>query len=250
MDLLHVYCHVYNGGPILAYWLRHYQRLPATRLLVYFDKDNSDHGPALVEACPIAERRVSPLTGPRDLERARWASVEIRQSIGQALWALWVDDDELLWKKGLADYLAQQPPEVRILHARDAYSMAAEVFPTTDGQIYSEVRRGLLDYHMGKPTLTRPDTPLQWCAGKHRVELSPYPVTEAPELTWMHFRHLGDTYIQQRNDKMFQRWDPLNTALGHGANLHPDKLGEFLAKRREIMDKGIDIQPEGLYDAD
>lgn len=250
-DWLHVYCHVYNGAPILRYWLRHYQRFPATRLFVYFDPDNSDDGPAQVSACPIASARPSPLRGPADLQRANWASQEIRQSLGRAEWALWVDDDELVWKANLREHLSELKRRgIQIVHPRDGYTMASETFPTTTGQIYAEVTRGLPDAlcpaPAGKPTLVDPAVELRWAAGKHRVASAGAPVYDDPAITWMHFRHLSDGYIRERNQKNYARWDALNTALAHGAEVHPDRLAEYQAFRRRILESGVDVAPEGL----
>jgi len=250
-DFLWVYAFMYNEAgaqyDMLSYFLRHYSRFPRTKIIIYFDSDNSDNGPELCKAYPQVEVRTSPMDGPADLQRANWISKQVREAQGQTEWVLQVDADEFIWHPDLPQHLHRRRAEGHLLlRPLDGYVMYAEQFPATPGQIYDEVFMGMKDPGVGKPTLMDARVLVKWIAGRHQVVASSQPVFGDPEITWMHFRHLSPAYIESRNAKSYQRQDAINLAMRHGFQVNPEELENNLRYWRELKTKSVEVNPNGL----
>lgn len=217
-----VYSVMHNEAAILPYWLRHYG--PLADQLVIFDDNSTDLGPELARAAG-AEVRPYPGTGLDDSEFVEFAAATYPEARGLADWVLWVDADEFIYHPDLRARLAlYAAADVRLPRVA-GYSMFANAFPTTTGQIYDEVHTGVRAPFYDKPVVFDPRLNLRWIPGKHALA-EPVEVWRGgeAEIKLLHFRHLGERYFAERNARNFVRMSARNVALNYGYQTYPQNV--------------------------
>ena len=213
-----VFAVMHNEAAMLPYWLRHYR--PLADQIVIFDDHSDDGTPGLAWAagCDV---RPYPGAGLDDQEFVDFAAATYPEARGAADWCLWVDADEFIYHPDLRGRLAAfQAAGVRLPPVM-GYSMFANAFPTTSGQIYDEVKVGVRAPFFDKPVIFDPRLSLRWIPGKHALAEPVDAKRGAEALKLLHFRHLGERHFTGRNARNHARMSARNVAQNYGYQTYP-----------------------------
>ncbi len=215
-----LYCIIRNERQILPYFIRHYE--PWVSKLIFYDDQSDDGTRDLIRKCPKAELRDWP--GPPGIQDdvfLEFAHEQWKEARGQADWVVWVDADEFLWHPNmphaLSCYLADgvEVPQV------EGFTMVSRQFPTTQGQIYDEIRTGFRDGVWDKKVLFRGD--IHWNVGRHSLNLDAFNPKSSPtaEIKLLHYRCLGMNYLRWRHKRNWDRVPERCRVLNLGTNCMP-----------------------------
>lgn len=204
---LHVYTLCWNEKLMLPYFLRHYGQF-AERIIVY-DNGSDDGSQDLVRAHPQGELREFASDGQFDESTVTRLREEVwKESRGTADWVVVCDMDEFLIHPRMTEFLTDRRARGVTISQPQGFQMVSMAFPTTDGQIYDEVRRGVIDSYFSKLVLFDPDAvqEMNYKPGSHfsqptgRVVFDPQ-----PELMLFHCKYLGLDYVRARYQALAQR---------------------------------------------
>lgn len=195
-----VYSIMHNEAPILPYFLRHYDTI-ADRIFVYEDQ-STDGTREMLQAHPKVTLLHVEKPGVDDAYWVNelWPIYKVL-SRGQADWAIFVDADEFIFHPTLRSLLAERRTEgLQFLRAK-GYAMLSDHFPTTTGQIYEELSKGVYDKPSSKWVIIDPAIHILFTAGRHRGPREITPGTRMQVNTGiklLHYRYLGHDYFVQR----------------------------------------------------
>lgn len=227
-----------NERVILPYWIRHYQSF-CDRVIVY--DDESDDGSREAALAMGAEIRRYPGSGLDDQVFIDLAMATYPEARGSADFIVWCDADEFVYHQSIAarlQTLASAGVQAPVIHG---YNMVADAEPTTDGQIYSEIRRGFYDPNYSKQVIISPDVEIDWKVGKHLHRFPNGAQVGGGEdpLKLLHFRFLGREYFEGRNKHHFSRLSQGNLDNNYGHAVHPGYQGDHSAdwfEQQELED--------------
>jgi hypothetical protein len=202
-----------NEIKILPYFLRHYESF-ADRIFVW--EDQSDDGTReMLDAHPLVTVLDPKFHGADDVYYVKTLWPQYKTiSRGKADWVICVDADEFVYhwnmKKRLATLQAQGVKKIR-LPGITAYH---PTFPTTTGQIYSEVKVGWPDKWSTKTVLFSPAINMSWTPGRHQCITSRNIVTTRDTgIILLHFRYLGPEFFLEKNKRNYASMNiPYNPA--------------------------------------
>jgi len=196
---LHVHSIMWNEARILPYWLRHYEQL-AERIFVW-DAQSDDGTREMLEAHPLVTVFEQQCAGLDDNYFTE-CFLEYKRLSADADWCACVAADEFIHHPQLLSTLATiETSKVQLA----GYTMYAQSFPTTIGQIYDEVRLGYPDLWSCKTVLFRPQHEMQWVHGLHK-EVSPTRAARGTGIKLLHYRYLGADYYVERTRRNYERW--------------------------------------------
>lgn len=222
--MIWLYCILRDEQPIIGYFLKHYT--PWVDKLIFYDGGSTDGTRQIISACPQAELRDWPGSkGIVDHEFMDFANEQWKEARGKADWIVWVDADEFLYHPNmpalLAGYLAAGVTGPRIM----GYTMISREFPTTQGQIYDEVRQGFPDDCWSKQAIFREG--IHFNVGRHSFDPARSRMVSSPttELKLLHYRGLGLDYVRERHRRNWERVPPPCRSQNFGVNTSPEYVG-------------------------
>lgn len=136
-----VYTMVYNEEYILGYFFRHYQRY--ARKIVVLDNGSTDRTKEVVQRFG-GDYRSAPSEWfeedtLRDFKNNAWKESR------DADWVVVVDADEFLWHDCIFAVLARYREDGVTVPQVEGWDMISEVPPSREGQIYDEIKEGVLN---------------------------------------------------------------------------------------------------------
>lgn len=144
-----VFTTCYNEEIILPYFLKHYKEF-ANNITIY-DNMSTDNSLSIMKDFGV---NVIPFETHNMFEEQ--VLIDIRNSCwknSDADWVIVCDTDELIYHKNLVGFLS----ETNLTHVvTEGYEMMSEVLPTTEGQIYEELKMGFFKVDYSKPCLFKP----------------------------------------------------------------------------------------------
>jgi hypothetical protein len=216
-----LYAIVRNEARLMPYFIRHYMTF--VDKLIFYDDQSDDGTRELIAACPQAELRNWPGShGIVDDEFLNFANEQWKEAIGKGDWVAWVDGDEFLYHPTMRDLLEQYLKDGVELPQITGYTMVADHFPTTTGQIYDEIKTGFYDDAWSKPAIFRSN--MRWNMGRHSYNsnfavLRPSP---RPEIKLLHYRCLGMDYLKERHARNWARVPEHCRRQNLGTNCAPE----------------------------
>jgi glycosyltransferase involved in cell wall biosynthesis len=207
------YAICYNEEKILPYFLRHYLQYGYVYLFDNFSTDNS------VKLAQQAGAKVEAYDSGGELRDDIYIKIKNNCWKGStADWVIVVDTDEFVYCPTLLDILK----DTKFTAFEPTwFEMFSQDFPTTNGQIYDEVKMGYEAWP--KLNIFRPSEvkELNYEIGCHLVHPEGNIIlnyAKSPIRT-LHMRHLGKQYIIDRNAGYAKRMSELNKKNGWGWHL-------------------------------
>ncbi len=233
---------------MLPYFLRHYENICES--IVIYDNGSDDGSQSLVLAHPICQLRHIESNGRmqedtlRELKGNAW-----KESRDSADWVICCDVDEFLFHPHLLDYLEDCRHNGITLPVPQGFQMVAAAYPTTQKQIYDEVRTGFRDDWYSKRIVFNPSAiqEINYSHGCHGA--SPVgDVQEAadPALKMLHYKYLGLEDITARHAAMKARQSDFdrNRGFGFQYNWSADETARQFSdfqRRAEPLDLGAEL---------
>jgi len=215
-----VYTVVHNESFMIRYFMRHYSAF-AERIIVY--DDTSTDGTADLATAAGAEVRPCPWVGLDDLKVVEFASKQYVEARDQADWVIWADVDEFIYDADVLGRLRKFKYDGVTIPTIDGYSMVAEHPPSTEGQIYDEIRRGFPDRAYSKRCVVDPRIDVAWGPGRHEIYADSLRLIGQSDcgLKLLHYRYLGAEWHLARNARNYGRLTPVNKVRMHGQEVYP-----------------------------
>lgn len=215
-----VYAVCRNEKPIMGYFLRHYSTF-AEKIIIY--DDQSDDGTReIIQQCNKAELRDWYGThGIVDDEFLVFSNEQWKEARGHADWVIVVDCDEFVFHPNLTELLRGYLQDGVEVPQIDGYTMVSDHFPTTDGQIYDEIRTGFPDGPWSKKAVFR--VHMYYNVGRHSINFSMFNPKSSPtaEIKLLHYRCLGMDYLKWRHSRNWARVPEHCRSANYGANCSP-----------------------------
>lgn len=203
-----VYSNMYNEEFILPYWLRHYETF-VDRIFIW-DDHSTDKTLEILNGHP----KVTLLPREKEGHHDHFYVTELypqyeRYSRGVADWVIIADADEFVYHPHLREVLATAKEQGILVLQCSGYSMVAENLPRASGQIYDEIKMGLLDRAESKWTIHSPDIKIRHRKGRHGM-----PIVEGDfrrskgrhsGIKLFHYRYLTKEYIDSREKKNIEQ---------------------------------------------
>lgn len=219
-----LYCICRDEIRILPYFLRHYT--PWVEKLIFYDDHSVDGTRELIASTPKCELRDWPgergLVDDQFLEFANEAWKEAR---GKCEYVIFVDADEFLYHPNILGILTGYFHQDIDVPQIQGYTMVSRTFPTTQGQIYDEVRRGFPDGIWSKPAIFRKH--MFWTVGRHGVDYTRFnpKSSSLAEIKLLHYRGLGIDYVRWRHQRNWERVPERCRSMNLGTNTAPEYVG-------------------------
>jgi len=201
-----VYSNMHNEEQILPYWLRHYDMV-ADRIFIWDDESN-DRTVEILSQNP----KVTFLDmGQHGDDDAYWVTGMFPQyeqhSIGFADWVIVADADEFIYHPRLIDVLEEEKGKGTQVIQCSGYAMVADSFPTSDGQIWEEIKLGLPDSLMSKWTIHAAIPGIRFGKGRHGPvhNQRAFIRDRGTGIKLLHYRYMGDEYFQNRDWTVLKR---------------------------------------------
>lgn len=229
-----LFCILRNEARLMPYFLKHYA--PFVTKFIFFDEFSDDGTRDIIRSCHTAEiRDWEHSSGIQDDKFLEFANDGWKEARGHADWILWVDADEFLYHPAITEVLRRYLADDIEVPQIQGYTMVSKEFPTTNGQIYDEVRRGFTDDIWGKPAVFRKH--MQWTVGRHGVDRHNFQPKHSahPEIKLLHYRALGIDYVRWRHARNWARVPERCRALNLGTNTAPDAVGHHTVSWFEEM---------------
>jgi len=242
-----VYSIMRNEIQMLPYFLRHYERF-ADRILIW--DDHSDDGTTeLLRKHPKVILLPVDHNGMDDVFYVKYLWPRYKQySRGKADWAICVDADEFVYHPYLLSVLYDCLSKKKIKITCEGWTMISDSFPTSEGQIYDEVKNGLRDKWFNKTVVFSPKMDMKWTNGRHYCA-NPGK-SENTGIKMLHYRYLGVDYSKARDRKnlegmgiIFPPGKKFN--LPDGTKGDPYEWLEENKHRAEEVINGNETWPEG-----
>lgn len=229
----------------MRYAFRHYETI-ADRIVLH-DLGSTDNTFALAQKFGV--QIVHEHTGDKVDDRVNKRIKDTCWLGSDADWCAVVDADELLVfpqgaERTLADYTAQGLTVIK----PQGWDMASDAYPTTDGQIYDEIKCGAKNWLYDKPVLFSPRLvrEIDFYVGAHGLTSAtlrdgttlPNPVAYAsPPALLLHFHHIGPVErIGERYDATRARMCENNVKMNWG-NVSEPGLQHAIYQRETIKSR-------------
>ncbi len=224
---IEVYTLANNEERLMPYIIRHYSRFAKVIIL---ENNSTDH---TIEIAHEMGAEIWKYNIPDELNDQ--IHVDIKNNCwknSKADWVIVCDADEFIYHPDLPGYLSKANATIFCLRLFNMYS---EIFPTTAGQIYDEVNRGVEGG--GKINLWRPSEihEINFAVGCHNANPAGNVVfgidsrrrqglfqQQKPknEPLTLHMRYLSKQYLIERSARAGQRLSALNRKNGWGYHMN------------------------------
>ena len=223
----------YNEARLLPYFMRHYLQYGSVTI---FDNQSTDDSVAIAKSLGAI---VFPFESDGEFRDDIMVHVKnICWKESKADWVIVGDVDEFVYHRNLVWTLKHA--EGTVIMPR-MFQMYADAFPTTSGQIYDEVRMGV--EMRSKMCLFRPDQieEMNYEVGCHYAyPKGNYIPSVRTDIINMHFKNLGEEYVNTRNAELNARMSEENKE--HHWSFHVAASPEETAKEfEEVKNKLIQV---------
>jgi len=212
--IIHVYTMCYNEEILMPYFLRHYSQF-ADKIFI-FDNHSTDETSKIADACPKVHRVV--YGDPNkfyDSHLIKMKNEEYKKSRGVADWVVVVDVDEILYHNDIISLLKQYKDSGIIFPKVSGYDMIGDVYPSSEFQIYDEIKCGIPDKMYCKRAVFNPSVDINYVVGAHKC--SPRgPVVESlsADIKLLHYRFLCKEFFVNNMKRRSARLSDENIKRG------------------------------------
>jgi len=216
-----IYTNMHNEEKMLPYYFRHYGQF-ASRFFIWED-ESTDRTREMLQA----DKRVTLLPviyhGANDFYFIENHFKQYKDhSRGQADWVFMVDADEFIYHPQLLEVLEDNLKLDTGVIQCEGWQLVSDHFPTTDGQIYDEIKCGYWSGNNCKAVVFRPEIDIAWGKGRHTIKATDGRLRSDTGIRLLHCRFLGEKYYKERSHQLYKR-----TELAFGVGFNKFKVNDF-----------------------
>lgn len=239
--IIDVYATCYNEEIILPYFLKHYKKF--ARNITIYDNISTDNSVNIMNEYGV---NVIPFDTNGKFEESRLMSIRNTCWKGSdADWVIICDTDEIIYHENIVEVLSNTHANHIIT---EGYEMMSESLPTTQGQIYEELKVGHFKPYYSKPCIFKPSliVDINFSPGTHTSEPTGDNVISVGDtgIKLLHYKYLNreiliskySHYKIRQSEEMkkngwgnYQQWD---------ANVINSQFNEWLLISKNIIDNG------------
>jgi hypothetical protein len=172
-----------------------------------------------------------------------------KYSRGVADWVIIADADEFIYHPQIKDVLEKAKNEGRQLVQCEGFSMVSDKFPTTNGQIYDEIKTGFSDRRYSKWTIFSPDVSICFKRGRHwkPIGFKDVKTNRDASIKLLHYRFIGRDYLENRTTKNLERFALVKSNINKWMTIETPiicpnhETCAVLEWYDKYKDKGIDV---------
>jgi len=212
---IETYCLARNEEKMIPYLMRHYGQFSKVILL---ESNSTDRTVEIAKSMGADVWSFQSKDEINDL----WF-LELKNNCWKestADWVIIIDSDEFVFHPNLVKVLEET--KATIFEPR-LFNMYSKKFPTTNKQIYNEIKYGVEDRR--KMNLFRPKeiTEINYTAGCHSAKPEGNVILSDKDIKTLHMRFLSLEYVLQRNKESLRRLSELNKQMGWGFHLYHEE---------------------------
>lgn len=224
---IETFCLVNNEEKLMPYFMRHYSQFSD---IVLLENNSTDR---TIEIAKEMGAEVWTYDRPDEIND-QWF-MDIKNTCwkdSKADWVIIVDADEFVYHPDLKGLLKKTDSTI---FTPKLFNMFSEKFPTTKGQIYEEVNKGVEGG--GKMNIFRPSEikEILYGPGCHWAKPEGNVILGASDILTLHMRYLSIQYVQDRNDRAAKRLSELNKSQGWGFHVNFPKEDNIKYFEGEIL---------------
>lgn len=233
-----VFATCYNEQIILPYFLKHYKKF--ARNITIFDNMSTDNSVNIMNEYGV---NVVPFNTNGKFEES--VLMNIRNNCwknSDADWVIVCDTDELIYHENLIDILSN----TNATHiVTEGYEMMTENLPTTDGQIYEEIKTGYFKPDYSKPCLFKPSeiTDSNFAPGSHTARPNGNIISiNDSGIKLLHYKYLNRDVLINKYRHYAERQSDEMKRMGWGnyqewtADVLNKQFDDWLAISKNIID--------------
>jgi glycosyltransferase involved in cell wall biosynthesis len=213
---IETHCLLHNEAPMIPYFVMHYSQYGE---IFFYESDSTDGSPQIAKA--LGANVINLPTGDEVNELIfLWMKNNCWKN-SKADWVFITDTDEFIYHPYLKEVL-KRAVSYTMFYPKE-YRMISREFPTTNGQIYDEVKLGWPgEPGYNKLNIFRPSEikEMNYNAGCHSCapvgNISIFPETD---IRTLHFHDVGLEYRIKRNKYLASRISQVNKDRGWGVHV-------------------------------
>jgi glycosyltransferase involved in cell wall biosynthesis len=236
-----IFATCYNEEIILPYFLKHYKKF--ARNITIYNNMPTDNSVDIMNKYGV---NVIPFDTNGKFEES--TLINIRNTCwkgSDADWVIVCDTDELIYHENIIEVLSNTHANHIVT---EGYEMMSETLPTTEGQIYEELKIGYFKVDYSKPCLFKPSeiTDINFAPGSHTATPTGNNLISIDDsgIKLLHYKYLNreilikkyEHYKIRQSDEMkrngwgnYQMWD---------ANVINSQFDSWLSISKNIIDHG------------
>jgi glycosyltransferase involved in cell wall biosynthesis len=231
----------YNEEIILPYFLKHYKKF--VRNITIYDNMSTDNSVNIMNEYGV---NIIPFDTQDRFEES--VLMNIRNTCwkgSDADWVIICDTDELIYHENIMEVLTNTHANHIVT---EGYEMMSETLPTTEGQIYEELKFGYFKPDYSKPCLFKPSevTDINFTPGCHTADPTGPNIISIKDsgIKLLHYKYLNREVLIKKYEhyKVRQSEEMIRNGWGHyqlwGAIAINSQFDSWLSISNNIIDNG------------
>jgi glycosyltransferase involved in cell wall biosynthesis len=236
-----VFATCYNEEIILPFFLKHYKKF--ARNITIYDNMSTDGSVNIMNKCGV---NVIPFDTGNRFEESKLISIRNTCWKGSdADWVIICDADEIIYHENIIELLST----INANHiVTEGYEMMSEVLPTTEGQIYEELKLGYFKPDYSKPCLFKPSEiiDINFSPGSHTATPIGNNIVSVNDsgIKLLHYKYLNRDILIKKYEhyKIRQSNEMIRNGWGNyqqwGADVINSQFDSWLSISKNIIDNG------------
>ena len=231
----------YNEEIILPYFLKHYKKF--VRNITIYDNMSTDNSVNIMNEYGV---NVIPYDTQGKLEESAFLSIKNNSWKGSdADWVIVCDTDELIYHENIIEVLTNTHANHIVT---DGYEMMSESLPTTEGQIYEELKFGYFKPDYSKPCLFKPSEvkDINFGPGCHNADPKGQNIISIKNsgIKLLHYKYINREVLIKKYEHYKVRHSEEMIRMGWGnyqewdANVINSQFDSWLSISNNIIDSG------------
>lgn len=257
---VHVYIMCFNEEKILRYTINHYSEF--CNKIFIIDNDSTDASVEIAKS--YSDVTVIPFhtEGFNDFDNVyaketfykQYSRLDGEHYCGEeADFIIAVDMDEHIYHPNIMDVLKRYKQNGVTVPLITGIEMTSEEFPKLNDLLYKQIRRGFVHEVFNKPAVFSVDFDMTFSPGCHprgakyqeMLNNKNYKPSSKRELALLHFKHLGDNFVQRAQVNK-NRLSDTSIKYGHGRH-YLKSVNELQSNTISMREKSYNIFDEDNY---